>query len=439
MAWAELARADAESIGDEHTAARARVEAASAMAGQRPRAEAGTAMDEAIDHARRVGDPVLLCRAINNCLELVAAELAGRARPAVGDDRGQPAGRLRQARRERRAAVGRRRRLPRRDLGALRRANAEGEQWWGGRESEHCWVRWCAGEHGDRGGAARRGRGAARPPGGGRTRVEAPAPTGGARPRAGRGDRRPRWRAGWRSPPLLDRDRPLDLTSSLTDVVAATEAALALGHRAGGGRGGAARRLAGRSSVGGHHPCPHRRAAARRRRRSCRARRPPSGASLADPDPTLGRPLIGSLRTTLAVSLAASGDRAGALLAVRRTLDDDLARWPGTRRDRALALARRLEGSSARPDGELTGREREVAALLAEGLTNGQLAERLFISPKTAAVHVSNILAKLGLSSRARSPRGRSATASPSRAPDEPGRVPQSGRDPHHPAIWAGS
>jgi DNA-binding CsgD family transcriptional regulator len=60
-----------------------------------------------------------------------------------------------------------------------------------------------------------------------------------------------------------------------------------------------------------------------------------------------------------------------------------------------------LEGSSTRPDGDLTGREREVAALLADGLTNGQLAERLFISPKTAAVHVSNILAKLGLSSRA--------------------------------------
>ena len=42
-----------------------------------------------------------------------------------------------------------------------------------------------------------------------------------------------------------------------------------------------------------------------------------------------------------------------------------------------------------------------VAALVADGLTNGQLADRLFISPKTAAVHVSNILAKLGLSSRA--------------------------------------
>ena len=36
-----------------------------------------------------------------------------------------------------------------------------------------------------------------------------------------------------------------------------------------------------------------------------------------------------------------------------------------------------------------------VAALIAEGLTNGQLAERLFISPKTAAVHVSNILTKV--------------------------------------------
>ncbi|HAP78428.1 MAG TPA: DNA-binding response regulator, partial [Acidimicrobiaceae bacterium] len=68
-------------------------------------------------------------------------------------------------------------------------------------------------------------------------------------------------------------------------------------------------------------------------------------------------------------------------------------------RDRAEALVRRLEGS-ARAEGELTSREREVASLIAEGLTNGQLADRLYISPKTAAVHVSNILTKLGLSSR---------------------------------------
>jgi DNA-binding CsgD family transcriptional regulator len=48
----------------------------------------------------------------------------------------------------------------------------------------------------------------------------------------------------------------------------------------------------------------------------------------------------------------------------------------------------------------LTPREREVALLIAEGLTNSELARRLYISPKTAAVHVSNILRKLGVSSR---------------------------------------
>ena len=37
---------------------------------------------------------------------------------------------------------------------------------------------------------------------------------------------------------------------------------------------------------------------------------------------------------------------------------------------------------------------------VAEGRTNRQIAEELFISPKTASVHVSNILAKLGVASR---------------------------------------
>jgi DNA-binding NarL/FixJ family response regulator len=49
----------------------------------------------------------------------------------------------------------------------------------------------------------------------------------------------------------------------------------------------------------------------------------------------------------------------------------------------------------------LTPREGEVAALVAEGLSNGEIARRLYISTKTASVHVSNILAKLGMSSRA--------------------------------------
>jgi DNA-binding NarL/FixJ family response regulator len=42
-----------------------------------------------------------------------------------------------------------------------------------------------------------------------------------------------------------------------------------------------------------------------------------------------------------------------------------------------------------------------VAALLAEGLSNGEVARRLFISTKTASVHVSHILGKLGMASRA--------------------------------------
>jgi DNA-binding CsgD family transcriptional regulator len=48
----------------------------------------------------------------------------------------------------------------------------------------------------------------------------------------------------------------------------------------------------------------------------------------------------------------------------------------------------------------LTPREQEVLELLAEGQSNREIAAKLFIAPKTASVHVSNILAKLGASSR---------------------------------------
>jgi DNA-binding NarL/FixJ family response regulator len=48
----------------------------------------------------------------------------------------------------------------------------------------------------------------------------------------------------------------------------------------------------------------------------------------------------------------------------------------------------------------LTSRETEVLRLLAEGRTNRQLARELYISEKTVSVHVSNILAKLGVRSR---------------------------------------
>jgi DNA-binding NarL/FixJ family response regulator len=83
-----------------------------------------------------------------------------------------------------------------------------------------------------------------------------------------------------------------------------------------------------------------------------------------------------------------------------------LARWRGLRVEELAAVERRLglvpAGTTAvRGPDDLTRRELEVVALLAEGLTNAELAARLYIAPKTAAVHVSNILAKLHMSSRA--------------------------------------
>ena len=70
-------------------------------------------------------------------------------------------------------------------------------------------------------------------------------------------------------------------------------------------------------------------------------------------------------------------------------------------------LARRahVEIAGTSPDGPavpfgLTGRELEVLRLVAAGLGNREIAAELFISPKTASVHVSNILGKLGVASR---------------------------------------
>jgi DNA-binding NarL/FixJ family response regulator len=81
-----------------------------------------------------------------------------------------------------------------------------------------------------------------------------------------------------------------------------------------------------------------------------------------------------------------------------------LARWTGWRVAEVDALRGRVglpaPAAAGAGDGLLTPREREVAGLIAEGLTNAELARRLYISKKTAAVHVSNILGKLGLSSR---------------------------------------
>jgi DNA-binding CsgD family transcriptional regulator len=57
-------------------------------------------------------------------------------------------------------------------------------------------------------------------------------------------------------------------------------------------------------------------------------------------------------------------------------------------------------GASFVAVGRLTRREREVLALLAQRLTDAEIAESLFISPRTASTHVARVLAKLGAANR---------------------------------------
>ncbi|MFN3704464.1 MAG: response regulator [Thermoflexales bacterium] len=52
------------------------------------------------------------------------------------------------------------------------------------------------------------------------------------------------------------------------------------------------------------------------------------------------------------------------------------------------------------PSDELTEREREVLAMLVQGLNNTEIAQRLYVSPSTVKFHVSSILSKLGVSNR---------------------------------------
>ena len=49
---------------------------------------------------------------------------------------------------------------------------------------------------------------------------------------------------------------------------------------------------------------------------------------------------------------------------------------------------------------DMTGREKEILALMVEGLSNNEIAERLFVSQSTVKFHVSNILSKMGVTGR---------------------------------------
>lgn len=70
------------------------------------------------------------------------------------------------------------------------------------------------------------------------------------------------------------------------------------------------------------------------------------------------------------------------------------------RADGVLFVPKRPNGASRANPGGLTNRQLEVARLLARGMTNAEIADLVFISPKTAEHHVSAVLGKLGLPNR---------------------------------------
>jgi len=130
-------------------------------------------------------------------------------------------------------------------------------------------------------------------------------------------------------------------------------------------------------------------------------------AEVSEPYP-LAQALLHAAETALAC-----GDRDGAAERLRRAAD--LAASLGARplSEQIAILARRARISLRASDGAtpsirnadagdpgLTGRELDVLRLIAAGRSNKEIAAELFISPKTASVHVSNILGKLGAASR---------------------------------------
>jgi DNA-binding CsgD family transcriptional regulator len=93
-------------------------------------------------------------------------------------------------------------------------------------------------------------------------------------------------------------------------------------------------------------------------------------------------------------------DGARRLLAEGRRAPRD--RGPDRRRD--LGVRRGRRGARRRPPtgwDSLTPTERRVVDLVAEGLSNPQIGERLFVSRRTVQTHLAHVFAKLGTSSRA--------------------------------------
>lgn len=112
--------------------------------------------------------------------------------------------------------------------------------------------------------------------------------------------------------------------------------------------------------------------------------------------------------TRLELARAMSSARPEAAIAEAKAALDAFERLHAARQaDAAAALLRKLGGPArtgpkvAKAAGDLTRREAEILELLGLGLSNPEISDRLFISRKTVEHHVGNVLAKLGLRSRA--------------------------------------
>ena len=92
---------------------------------------------------------------------------------------------------------------------------------------------------------------------------------------------------------------------------------------------------------------------------------------------------------------------AASLIASVRSTAEALGSDPLLARADELARTGRGRGTLEEPWRPLTAREFEVARLIAEGMTNAEIAGELEIAPKTASAHVEHILAKLGVARRA--------------------------------------
>jgi len=131
---------------------------------------------------------------------------------------------------------------------------------------------------------------------------------------------------------------------------------------------------------------------------------------VADAYAAVGRPLLEGLAREHAADVLATAGRLPAarlqLEAAQECYDGLDAAWDAARADARLDAyggSRGAHGPRERPKAgwaALTQTERRVAALLGQGLSNPDIAGRMFTSRRTVQYHVSTILAKLGLSSR---------------------------------------